>query len=61
MGAVLLLAGCAQVDAAKLYGLKAAEYYCTSDEVTRQALREQVTTDKGPVIQVNCDNLPDPI
>ncbi len=33
--------------------------YCKSDEPTRQWFREQFSTEKGPLIEVHCDNLED--
>lgn len=31
--------------------------YCKGDEELRQYLRDQLTTSKGPLVQVNCENL----
>jgi len=55
--AALLLAGCAAVDLAADRAKLAAAYYCQAGESERLALRERVSTERGPVIQVNCENL----
>ena len=49
--------GCAAKERVLRWGLEAAEQYCRASPTSRQALREQVSTSKGPVIQVNCENL----
>lgn len=32
-------------------------YYCNAGEAERNTLRQQFTTPKGPLVQVNCENL----
>ncbi|MGI9489165.1 MAG: hypothetical protein ACR2RF_25420 [Geminicoccaceae bacterium] len=32
-------------------------YYCNAGEAERSALRQQFMTSKGPLAQVNCENL----
>lgn len=32
-------------------------YYCNAGDAERGALRQQFTTSKGPLVQVNCENL----
>ena len=49
--------GCTAIEKGAKYFIAGAEYYCGASETTRLALREQLTTSKGPVIQVNCENL----
>ena len=54
---VSLLAGCTARDKAVEFSKTGIAYYCNADDATRAALREQLTTSKGPLVQVNCENL----
>lgn len=33
------------------------ERYCVAPELERNALRARFSTDKGPLVQINCENL----
>ena len=58
MGALLAMfsAACVLDDAADVIERGVARY-CSAGEAERALLREQLTTSKGPLIQVNCENL----
>ena len=49
--------GCAVVERGADYFMTGAEYYCKASPEARELLRQELTTSKGPVIQVNCENL----
>lgn len=55
--AIGILPACSVFETAKEISIDAIEYYCQADDATRAALREQYTTSKGPLVQVNCENL----
>ena len=52
-----LVASCAARDKVVEMSKTGIAYYCAADEPTRAALRQQFTTSKGPLVQVNCENL----
>ena len=53
----LALGACTARDKVVDFSIDQIERYCSASEASRQALREEFTTSKGPLLQVNCENL----
>lgn len=55
--ASLALGGCAVTEKVIEMSRAGIAYYCNAGEAERAAIRQQFTTSKGPLAQVNCENL----
>ena len=53
----LVLGACDTTDKVVDFSIDQIERYCGASDTSRQALREKFTTSKGPLLQVNCENL----
>lgn len=53
----LVLGACSVQEKVIDFSKDGIAYYCKADDATRQALRDQLKTSKGPLVQVNCENL----
>ena len=53
----IMLASCGTTQKVVELSKAGIAYYCAAGDTERAALRSQFTTSKGPLVQVNCENL----
>ncbi|MGF1562823.1 MAG: hypothetical protein ACFB3T_11665 [Geminicoccaceae bacterium] len=54
---LLATTACDPVDQVKAQAKDVIAYYCQAGDAERAALRAQLSTSKGPLVTINCENL----